>query len=495
MLSSSCASLDAIARYAEFSPQSPALIDSDGVVLSYGELSAQILAVGRRLEEAGIGFDETVAVLLPQGAQQVLAIAGAISHCVCAPMHPRTTVAEVKHFVGSLHAVAIVVSPDFEAEAEAAAAMGLTVLIARDGQHPDEWQIRHPTAPLRFDAESSDTVVLLITSATSGSSKLVPLTAANLDAQAAPRSKLLRLTESDRLLQMTSLSHSIGIDNTFAQFLAGGAVIATGGFDSTLYSRWLDELRPTWYDCAPTVHQAALAQLKVKPPYQPTSLRFVQSAGAPLPVEVRQELEQILGVPVLNDYGMTETGPIATDAFIPSDRIPNSVGRSSGLEIGIMNDAGELLPHDAEGEIAVRGPAVFSGYADNPDANRTAFRNGWFCTGDLGRLDEAGNIFVTGRLKEMINRGGEKIVPGEVDAALASHPAVLDAAAFSVPHPTLGEDVACAVVLHPVAGLQVTRRSFAVLQHSGLRRSRCLVASASSNRFLAESRVSHSGGF
>ena len=218
--------------------------------------------------------------------------------------------------------------PDFEAEAEAAAAMGLTVLIARDGQPPDEWQIRHPAAPLRFDAESSDTVVLLITSATSGSSKLVPLSAANLDAQAAPRSKLLRLTESDRLLQMTSLSHSIGIDNTFAQFLAGGAVIATGGFDSTLYSRWLDELRPTWYDCAPTVHQAALAQLKVKPPYQPASLRFVQSAGAPLPVEVRQELEQILGVPVLNDYGMTETGPIATDAFIPSDRIPNSVGRS-----------------------------------------------------------------------------------------------------------------------------------------------------------------------
>ena len=180
------------------------------------------LAVGRRLEDAGIGFDETVAVLLPQGAQQVLAIAGAISHCVCAPMHPRTTVAEVKHFVGSLHAVAIVVSPDFEAEAEAAAAMGLTVLIARDGQHPDEWQIRHPTAPLRFGAESSDTVVLLITSVTSGSSTLVPLTAANLDAQAAPRSKLLRLTESDRLLQMTSLSHSIGIDNTFARFSPPG---------------------------------------------------------------------------------------------------------------------------------------------------------------------------------------------------------------------------------------------------------------------------------
>ncbi len=285
---------------------------------------------------------------------------------------------------------------------------------------------------------------------------MVPLSAVNLDAQAAPRSKLLRLTESDRLLQMTSLSHSIGIDNTFAQFLSGGAIIATGGFDSSAYLRWLDELRPTWYDCAPTVHQAALAQLKRKPPINPIPLRFVQSAGAPLPGEVRQELEQILRIRVLNDYGMTETGPIATDAFIPGDRVPGSVGRSSGLDIGILDDTGELLPPDFVGEIGVRGPAVFAGYLDNHEANRTSFRNGWFCTGDLGRLDQEGNIFVTGRLKEMINRGGEKIVPGEVDLVLASHPAVLDAAAFSIPHPTLGEDVACAVVLRPVDGTAAT---------------------------------------
>jgi acyl carrier protein len=255
---------------------------------------------------------------------------------------------------------------------------------------------------------------------------------------------------------MTSLSHSIGIDNTFAQFLAGGAIIATGGFDSTLYLRWLNDLRPTWYDCSPTVHQAALTQLKAAPPNRPTSLRFVQSAGAPLPDQVRQELEEILGVPVFNDYGMTETGPIATDAFISTGRIPNSAGRSCGLEIGIMGDTGELLPAHTEGEIAVRGAAVFCGYVNNPEASRSALRNGWFCTGDLGHLDRVGNLFVTGRLKEIINRGGEKIVPGEVDDVLASHPAVSGAAAFGVPHPTLGEDVACAVVLKPAAGPPVT---------------------------------------
>jgi acyl-CoA synthetase (AMP-forming)/AMP-acid ligase II/thioesterase domain-containing protein len=456
MHSRSCASLDAIARSAESAPHSPALIDSNGIALSYKDLWLRILAVGRRLDDAGLGFEDTVAVLLPQGARQVLAIAGVLNYCVCAPMHPRTTVAEVEHFLRALGAAAIVASPEFEAEAEAAFRMGLTVILAGDVETPDEWHIRRSSAQPRLAANRTDVVLLLITSATSGNSKLVPLTANNLDAQAEPRSRILRLTNSDRLLQMTSLSHSIGIDNTFAQFLSGGAIIATGGFDSNSYSRWLDELRPTWYDCSPTVHQAALAQLRVKPPAQPTSLRFVQSAGAPLPGEVRRELERILGVQVLNDYGMTETGPIATDAFMSGDRIPDSAGRSCGLEIVIMDSTGELVATDTEGEIAVRGPAVFAGYLDNPEANHAAFRNGWFCTGDLGHLDQAGNLFVTGRLKEMINRGGEKILPGEIDLVLASHPAVLDAAAFGVPHPTLGEDVACAVVLRPAAGLPVT---------------------------------------
>jgi thioesterase domain-containing protein/acyl carrier protein len=254
----------------------------------------------------------------------------------------------------------------------------------------------------------------------------------------------------------------MGIDNTLAQFSVGGAIIATGGFDSTAYLRWLDDLRPTWYDCVPTVHQAALECLKQKQPDNAISLRFVQSAGAPLPSEVLHELEQLLRVHVLSDYGMTETGPIATDAFLQGDRVPDSVGRTSGLDIGVMNSFGELLLPNEEGEIVVCGPAVFAAYANNPEASRRAFRNHWFCTGDLGRIDEEGNLFITGRLKELINRGGEKIAPAEVDAALASHPAVRDVAAFTVPHPTLGEDVACAVVLdatteHPVSTTELRR--------------------------------------
>ena len=182
----------------------------------------------------------------------------------------------------------------------------------------------------------------------------------------------------------------------------------------------------------------------------------MQSAGAPLPSEVREQLEQRLQIPVFNDYGMTEACPIAMDAFLSGGRVTNSAGRSCGLQIGIMNSSRELLPTGEEGEIAVRGPAVFSGYEDDAEANRNAFHDGWFRTGDLGRLDQDGNLFVTGRLKEMINRGGEKILPGEVDEVFASHPAVLEAAAFPVPHPTLGEDVACAVVLRTGTESQVS---------------------------------------
>lgn len=449
MLSSSCTSIGAIAHFAECSPQSPALIKPDGITLTYKELWATISAVSGRLCKGGIGAQDTVAILLPQGALEVLVVAGVLGHCVCAPLQPKATVTEVKAVLDRLGARGLIVSPEREAEAEVAIEMGLSVFVAHNMESPGEWLIRRSVSPRRVRAAVSDAILLLVTSATTGNSKLVPLTAANLDAQTAPRSRLLRLTASDRLLQMTSLCHSMAIENTLAQFLAGGAVIATGGFDPTAFVRWLYELRPTWYDCSPTIHQAVLAELKRTSLGRPISLRLVQSAGAPLPGEIRRGLQQILQVPVLNDYGMSETGPIATDAFLSRDGISNTAGRSCGLEIAILNSFGEALLSDEEGEIAVRGPAVFSGYADGSEANRSVFRNGWFCTGDIGRLDQEGNLFVTGRIKEMINRGGEKILPDEVDAVLAAHPGVLETAAFAVPHPTLGEDVASAVVLRP----------------------------------------------
>lgn len=444
---SRCATLGAIAGFATANPHSPALLDTNGFAMSYAELWGRIEAIGSKLREAGIGPRDTVAILVPQGVCEVVAVAGVLNYCICAPLQQRTNITEVEAALGKLAASALIVTPEFEVEAQAASALGLTVLIARKEEFPKDWETRSPASRRKPRSTNSEAIMLLVTSATTANAKVVPLTAANLNAGCVARCDSLQLTASDRMLLMTSLSHSIGIGTTLSQFLVGGSVIATGGFDSSAYLRWLNDLRPTWYDCAPTVHQAALGQLLQTAPQMPLSLRFIQSAGAPLPGRTRQELEQLLRIPVFNDYGMTEACAIATDAFPLHGRVPNSAGRSCGMQIGIMSTWGQLLPAGDEGEIVVRGAAVFPGYEGDAEATRRAFQDGWFKTGDLGRLDEDENLFVTGRLREMINRGGEKIMPSEVDAALVSHPAVLEAAAFAVPHPTLGEDVACAVVL------------------------------------------------
>ncbi len=441
------AALGGIAHYAESSPHAPALIVPDGPTLNYGEFWAQIEELSNRLQEACIGVGERVAILLPQGALQVIAVTGVLNRHLAVPLQSKTTVAEVESWLRGVHASALIVSPEFEPHAMAALRMGLIVLVARNGEPPKNWQIRSSLSHGNAYAAGSDGVLILVTSATTGSSKLVPLTVANLNAGSASTRDAAQLTASDRLLLMVSLCHRNGVENAFAQFFVGGAVIATDGFDPLAYLHWLNDLRPTWYLCSPTMHQASLAQIRNQIPREPISLRFVQSSGAPLPAEVGRELELVLRVPVLNAYGATEAHHIAVESCSPNGRVANSAGRSCGSEIGIMDPYGTFFASDEEGEIVVRGPAVFSGYLDNPEANAAAFYNGWFRTGDVGRLDSDGNLFVTGRLKEIINRGGEKIIPDEVDAVMMSHSAVLEAATFSVPHATLGEDVACAVVL------------------------------------------------
>lgn len=449
MRDASCAALGAIAHFAISSPQSPALIDPNGETLDYRGLWTRIEALTQRLREAGVGDGQRVAILLPQGMTQVLAVLGALNRHTVVPLQSKTTLVEVETSLHRLSVSALIAAPDFEMEIQAAAKMGLAVLVAHKSEPPQNWPIRAQSALGRRNEPNSDAIVVLITSATTGSSKIVPLTAGNLDAGLETTQRACQLAATDRLLLMVPLVHRNGVENTLVQLFAGGAVITTEGFDPSMYQRWLDELRPTWYICSPTVHQAALVQLRNDTSKHPHSLRFLQSSGARLPLEVREELEQILGVPVLNAYGSTETHHIAMESLPFISHVPDATGRPCGPEIGILGASGELLESNEEGEIVARGPSVFLGYEDNPEASLAAFRDGWFKMGDAGRLDREGNLFVTGRLKEMINRGGEKIVPDEVDAALASHPAVLEAAAFAVPHPTLGEDVACAVVLRP----------------------------------------------
>ncbi len=373
---SSSAVLNTIAHYANLCPETIAIIEPDGRNITYGDLWKWIEGVSNRLIEAGIRPGERVAVLLPQGALQVLAVVGAMNRHIAVPLQTRTTVSEVQSLLQRLSASAMIVSLEFEAESNAATGMGLPLLIARSGESPKNWQIRAPASPNNKASHGSGTRLILITSATTGNFKVVPLTALNLDAGARSTLESAQLVTSDRLMLMVPLCHRLGLESAFAQFLAGGAIITTGGFDPNEYVCWLDDLRPTWYACAPAVHQAALKQLREKQPRDPISLRLLHSAGAPLPIHVRQELEEALRVPVLNGYGATEAHYIAVENLPFHGHVSNAAGTSCGQEIGILNDDGLLLPCERDGEIVVRGERRLSRLPRRPRSQSRRF-SGW----------------------------------------------------------------------------------------------------------------------
>jgi acyl-CoA synthetase (AMP-forming)/AMP-acid ligase II len=226
-------------------------------------------------------------------------------------------------------------------------------------------------------------------------------------------------------------------------------VVCSPGFDAFRFFNWLDETKPTWYTAVPTMHQLVLSRAgRQADIIARTKLRFVRSSSAPLPPVVMEELEKTFSAPAIEAYGMTEAShQMATNPLPPLARKPGSVGRGADVQIGIMDDEGKLLPPGALGEIVIKGGNVTGGYENNPAANASSFTDGWFRTGDQGYLDDDSYLFLTGRLKEIINRGGEKISPREVDEVLLQHEAVAQAVAFAVPHERLGEEVAAAVVL------------------------------------------------
>jgi acyl-CoA synthetase (AMP-forming)/AMP-acid ligase II len=232
---------------------------------------------------------------------------------------------------------------------------------------------------------------------------------------------------------------------------AGGAVVCAPGFDAAHFWRWLAEFRATWYSAVPAIHQSVLESAQqFSERIVHRSLRFIRSSSSSLPPRIMQELERTFGVPVIESYGMTEAAhQICSNPLPPGRRKPGSVGPRAGPQIAVMDEAGHLLPSDTTGEIVIRGENVTAGYDSHPASHEAAFRSGWLRTGDQGFIDVDGYVFLTGRFKEMINRGGEKVSPRDTEEALLEHPAVARAVSFAVPHASLGEDLAAAVVLHP----------------------------------------------
>jgi acyl-CoA synthetase (AMP-forming)/AMP-acid ligase II/thioesterase domain-containing protein len=437
-------------------PHAVALLSPGWEPLTYSRLWTLVNSAAQELRGSGLRPGEAVALVTAQGPEFITAFLALACEFACAPLNPSLTAAEYRFYLSRLGARALLIEEGVASPAVAAAdELGMRVIRLRPARD-------RAAGAFTFEAtgggltgragRQTDAALLLFTSATTGDPKLVPLTDSNLHAIAEQDSRAQRLDENDRLLSLMPLFHGHGLCSALAALFGGGSVVLPRGFETDGLMNWLDEFRPTWFTAAPVfLNTILMLALRDPEPFCRAPLRFIRSSVAPLKPDLRVLLEKAVRVPVLEGFGMTEA--IALTRSSPEARKPGSVGRTTGAEIAIMDESGDLLPPETDGEIVVRGANVMGGYLDDPEANRLAFRDGWFRSGDLGRLDNEGFLYITGRLKEMINRGGHKIAPKEVDEALARHPAVAEAAAFAIPHLTLGEDVAAAVVLREGASI------------------------------------------
>ena len=453
--------LDLVIGSAQRQSQSLALLAPDQPGMRYADLAASVGHAGRGLRERGIGANDRVAIVLPNGREMATAFLGVASNATAAPLNPTYREAELEFYLSDLGARALITSDALDTPArDVARQMGIPVLhlgaIANGGFE----LVGDGAAPSSDGAPTAeDTALVLHTSGTTSRPKQVPLTQRNIVASARNIQAWLQLGPEDRCLNVMPLFHIHGLMAALTASIAGGAsVVCTPGFIATRVFDWMQAFSPTWYTAVPTMHQAILDRAPMHPEVlADLDLRFVRSSSASLPPQVLAALEDTFGAPVVEAYGMTEAAhQMTSNPLPPAARKPGSVGIPAGPEVSIMNAEGALLRAGETGEVVIRGENVTAGYVANPDANASAFTNGWFRTGDEGHMDTDGYLVLSGRIKELINRGGEKIAPREIDEVLLDHPAVAQAVAFAVPHVRLGEEVGAVVVR--ADGATVTER-------------------------------------
>jgi len=451
---------DLVRSHADRAPESIALEAIDRPRLTYGALLEQIDETGRVLSEFGIKSGDRVAVVLENGPELASAFLSISSYTAYGPLNPAYMSPEFEFYLGDLDPAALVVAQGTDSPAIGVArALQIPVLeLSTDERAPaGTFRLSGPPgrradAPGNRYVSSDSDALVLHTSGTTSRPKMVPLTHRNLCTSADNIRKTLNLSPDDRCLNVMPLFHIHGLMGVLlSSICAGASVVCSPGFLAPRFYDWLERFRPTWYSAVPTMHQAILERApEHRAVIDTTNLRFIRSSSASLPPNIMRELEQTLDAPVIEAYGMTEAShQMACNPLPPHVRRPGSVGPAAGPEITIMDSDGRLLETGETGEIVIRGDNVTAGYASNSEANASAFTSGWFRTGDEGRLDEDGYLHITGRIKEIINRGGEKIAPREIDEVLLEHPHVRQAVAFAVPDDRLGEEVGAALVLDP----------------------------------------------
>ena len=453
-----------IERRIQADPSATALLAGGLPPLSYADLGQLVERVARALTAQGARRDDRVAIVLPNGPAMAAACLAVSMRATAVPLNPEYQAGELEEILTRSRVRLLITAEGNGAPREVARALGIQGLHLIEASEDGAgcFHMRPTGAPVAHGAHQDgpalpdDVAFLLLTSGSTAQPRLVPLTHRNVTASARNVARSLALGAEDRCLNMMPMFH-VGalVDLLLAPLSVGGSVVCASSVSAGRFFDCLRDHRPTWYQGVPTMLQDILDQVRLGADTSgASSLRFVRSVSAPLPERVRRDFEQRLQLPVIEIYGMTETaGLITSDPLPPAIRKPGTVGCAAGPEIAIVDENGNPLGAGELGEVVVRGDNVTAGYEDDVEERSRSFIGEWLRTGDLGLVDDDGYLHLKGRIKEIINRGGEKISPREVDALLHDHPAVLEAATFAIPHESLGEEVAAAVVVRAGATL------------------------------------------
>jgi acyl-CoA synthetase (AMP-forming)/AMP-acid ligase II len=450
----------ALAFWADLTPDALALRSLDGRALSHGELFRVTAGVAARLRALGVDPGDGVAFVQPPGFAACVAMLGAMMGVVAVPLSPEATDHELTRDLERLPP-RLVVTGGAEAERVRDVAATLGIATVDVDELVDLSRLETVSGVEAPDVAPDSTAAMLHTSGTTGLPKRVPRSHQALVVGSRAAIERTGLQSDDILLLAAGLHNISGLGNLLNAVLSGGCCIAAPGLDPVAFGGWLEVERPTWTFLTPTYLHVILATAaaagRERVAGVQSRLRLVRAGTQPLTPLTRMQAERSLCATILDTFGMTEAHSIAAWGSGVEERRNGSVGRALAVSLRILDQGGADVPTGTEGAIVVRGPTVMDGYLDDPEANAAAFTpDGWFRTGDLGYLDADGFLFITGRATTQINRGGEQIAPEEIELILLEHPAVAEAAAFSVPDARLGEDVVGAVVLRP--GMTATAR-------------------------------------
>lgn len=433
----------------------PAIVVPDGPTVTYESLRLQVSSLSKQLNDCGISRNDRVAIVLGNGIENIVSFLAVTLSGTAAPLNPSYTMDEFKFYLEDTRASALITPTDSFQDAKKSASdktLLISVSSGTDGnvKFSMNGSVEKPKPSMGITPD--DIALVLHTSGTTSRPKRVPITHRNLTASVKNIIATYQLNSIDKSLCIMPLFHVHGlVASLLSTFGSGGTVVIPPSFDALRFWSIVNDYNVTWFTGVPSMHQVLVRRAirRSRPDSSlHKSLRFIRSCSSPLAPSTAESMETLFGVPVVEAYGMTEAShQMSSNPLPPKTRIPGTVGTSTGVSIEVMDETGCILDKGTTGEIVIRGINVISGYEGNSIANKDSYTNGWFRTGDQGYIDEKGYLTLTGRIKELINRGGEKISPREIDETLLNHPNVAEAVAFGVPSERYGEEVQAAVVL------------------------------------------------